>query len=148
MTKKTTAAALGRLMMLTAGMVALAGCWGGLGAPRMMSRPVAVPAGGLDCAGATLVELGYTITDGDRATGFIRGERQRSCGFFCGHRSTDILMVSETASEGSKPRLSVTASQTRVGENDDDSPSDEGLASAEQLLGRCAGMRGGVRVRG
>lgn len=142
MTKRTTVAALGRPMMLAAGVVALAGCWGGFGAPRMLSRPVAGSAGGLDCAGATLVELGYTITDGDRATGFIRGERQRSCGFFCGHRSTDILMVSETASEGSKPRLSVTASQTRVGENDDDSPSDEGLASAEQLLGRCAGLSG------
>ena len=146
MTKKTTAAALGRPMMLTAGMVALAGCWGGLGGPRMLSRPVAVPAGGLDCAGATLVELGYTITDGDRATGFIRGERQRPCGF-CAHRSTDILMVSETASDGSKPRLSVTASRTRVGEHDDDTPSDEGLASAEQLLGRCAGMHAGVQVR-
>ena len=123
-------------MIMAAGVVALVGC--AAGAPRMMSRPVTVQAGGLDCVGATLVGLGYTITGGDRATGFIRGERQRPCGFFCGHRSIDILMVSETVSEGSKPQLNVTASWSRVGEHDDDGPSDEGLANAEHLLGRCA----------
>ena len=32
----------------------------------------------------------------------------------------------------------VTASWSRVGEHDDDGPSDEGLANAEHLLGRCA----------
>ena len=145
MTKKT-AAALRRPMIVAAGVVALAGC---VGAPRMLNRPVGVQAGGLDCASATLVELRYTITDGDRATGFVRGERHRRCGLFCAHRSTDILMVSETASEGSKPQLNVTAS--RVVEHDDgprdDGPSGEGLANAEQLLDRCAGRSGEVQVR-
>lgn len=146
---KRTAAALRRPMMMAAGVVAVAGC---VGVPQMLSRPVAVRAGGLDCVSATLVELGYTITDGDRATGFIRGERQRRCGLFCScSRVTDILMVSETTSEGSERQLNVTAS--RFDENESgiegpiEGPSDDGLANAQQLLDRCAGVSGGVQVR-
>ena len=122
--------------MLAAGVVAAAGCSGSV--PRMLSRPVAVQAGGLDCARATLVEMGYTITDGDRATGFIRGERQMPASPwpFAYRGGTDILMVSETASEGAEPRLNVTASH-RVASTepilDEDAPRDEGLANAEQL---------------
>ena len=147
MTKKTTLS-LRWPMMMAAGVVAFGGCLGSV--PRMLSRPVTGQAGGLDCVSATLVELGYTITDGDRATGFVRGERQRRCGFFCNHRSTDILMVSETTSEGSKPQLNVTASLVVEPDDEwpsDEGPSDEGLANAEQLLERCAGVSGGVRVR-
>lgn len=135
---KRTAAALRRPMM-AAGVVAVAGC---VGAPQMMSRPVAVRAGGFDCVSATLVELGYTITDGDRATGFIRGERQRWRGpFSSSRRGTDVLMVSETTSEGSERQLNITVS--RFHDNGIiKGPSDEGLANAEQLLQRCAGMSG------
>ena len=131
-----------------------------LGAPRMLSRPVTVQAGGLDCVNATLVELGYTIADGDRATGFIRGERQQPRGLISFNQDTDILMVSETTSEGSERQLNVTASRWRVttqavlDENvqavgtqrsgDEIGPSDEGLADAAQLLGRCAGASGGA----
>lgn len=114
----------------------------------MLSRPVAVQAAGLDCVGAALVELGYTITDGDRATGFIRGERQVPAGF--GYGGTDILMVSETAAEGSEPQLNVTASfRPRSAEAtllDKEAPRDEGLANAEQLLDRCAGASGSSPV--
>lgn len=139
---KRTAAALRRPMM-AAGVVAVAGC---VGAPQMMSRPVAVRAGGFDCVSATLVELGYTITDGDRATGFIRGELQRWRGPFSSSiRGTDVLMVSETTSDGSERQLNVTAS--RFDDNKIKGPSDEGLANAEQLLERCAGVSGGVQVR-
>ena len=126
----------------------------------MLSRPVTVQHGGLDCVGAMLVEMGYTITDGDRPTGFIRGERQRvergTILFFDQHRRTDILMVSETAFPGSGPQLNVTASRwsapTQSAKLDkdghtvrtwrhggEDDPSDEALADARQLLGRCAG---------
>lgn len=146
---KGTAAALRRPMMVAAGVVAVAGC---VGVPQMLSRPVTVRAGGLDCVGATLVALGYTITDGDRATGFIRGERQRRCGPFSScTRVTDILLVSETTSEGSERQLNVTAS--RFDENHSgiegptEGPSDDGLANAQQLLERCAGVSGGVQVR-
>lgn len=137
---KGTAAALRRSMTMAAGVVAVAGC---VGVPQMLSRPVAVRAGGLDCVSATLVELDYTITDGDRATGFIRGERQRRCGLFSScSRVTDILMVSETTSEGSERQLNVTAS--RFDETSGiEGPSDQGLANAEQLLERCAGVSGG-----
>lgn len=148
-------------MILAAGVVATAGCLGSV--PRMMSRPVTAQAGGLDCVSATLVELGYTITDGDRPTGFVRGERQRlrrGLLFFNRHRRTDILMVSETTSEGSEPQLNVTASRwrapTRSVKLDNDGravrirqgggevgPSDEALADAEQLLERCAGRAWG-----
>jgi len=106
-----------------------------------------------------LVEMGYTITDGDRPTGFIRGERQRlerGGLFFDQLRRTDILMVSVTAFPGSGPQLNVTASRwrapTQSAELDEDGhtvrtwqhggeddPSDEALADARQLLGRCAG---------
>lgn len=160
---KGIAAALRRPMIMAAGMVALAGC---ASTPRMLSRPVTVQAGGLDCVGATLVKLGYTITDGDRPTGFIRGERQRlerGLFFFNRLRRTDILMVSRTTSEGSEPRLNVTASRwkapthsvkfdedggaVRVRHGGEAGPSDEALTDAEQLLARCAGVSGGVRVR-
>ncbi|MDE2793618.1 MAG: hypothetical protein OXL34_02265 [Gemmatimonadota bacterium] len=144
MTKKTTAA-LRRPMIVAAGLVAVAGCQS---LPRMLSRPVAVQAGGFDCVGATLVELGYTITDGDRATGFIRGERQRRGGFFSSSsRVTDILMVSETTSEGSERQLNVTVSRIDDNESGTEGPSDKGLANAEQLLERCAGVSGEVRAR-
>lgn len=149
-----------RPMIVAVGVVVLAGC---LGAPRMLSRPVTVQAGGLDCVSATLVELGYTITDGDRATGFIRGERQRARGFISVNRDTDILAVSETTPEGSEPQLNVTTFRLRVSsqavldENarvvggqqtgDEIGPSDEGLADAEQLLERCAGVSGGASER-
>lgn len=134
---KGTATALRRPMMMAAGVVAVAGC---VGVPQMLSRPVAVRAGGLDCVSATLVELGYTITDGDRATGFIRGERQRRCGlFYSCSRVTDILMVSETTSEGSERQLNVTASHFDDIEGPIEGPSDDGLANAQQLLERCAG---------
>jgi len=118
----------------------------------MLSRPVAVRAGGLDCVSATLVELGYTITDGDRGTGFIRGERQRRCGLFSScSRVTDILMVSETTSEGSERQLNVTASRFDENHSGIEGPiegaSDDGLANAQQLLERCAGVSGGVQVR-
>lgn len=144
-------------LTMATGVVAVAvGCHG---VPQMLSRPVTVQHGGLDCVGAMLVEMGYTITDGDRPTGFIRGERQRlergTIFFFHQHRLTDILMVSETAFPGSVPQLNVTASQwsapTQSVELDDDGrtvqtwhggepePSDEALADARQLLERCAG---------
>ena len=163
MMKKTTAA-LGRPMMIAVGVMAVAGgCLGSV--PRMVSRPVTVQAGGLDCASAALVELGYTITDGDRATGFIRGERQRMRGlvFINRHRRTDVLTVSETISAGAPGRsqLNVTASRwkrpTQSVEFDKDGraieirrrggevgPSDEALADAERLLERCAGVSGKV----
>ncbi len=163
---KETAAALRRPMTMAAGAVALAlaGC---ASAPRMLSRPVTVQAGGLDCVGATLVRLGYTITDGDRPTGFVRGERQRLVRgffFFDRRRRTDVLWVSQTASEGSEPQLNVTASRwkapTRSVKFDADGgtvrvregggqagPSDEALTDAERLLERCAGVSGGIRVR-
>lgn len=137
-------------MMVAAGLVVVAGCQS---LPQMVSRPVTVQAGGLDCVGATLVELGYTITDGDRATGFIRGERQRRCGLFSScSRVTDILMVSETTSEGSEPQLNVTASHRVVSpeamrDEDEGGPRDEGLENAEQLLERCAGVSGEVQAR-
>lgn len=155
---KETAAAYRRSIVSAAGVVAAAGCLSSV--PEMLSRPVTVQAGGLDCASATLVELGYTITDGDRPTGFIRGERQRlqrGLLFFDRHRRTDVLMVSQTRPEGSEPRLNVTASRWRVPAQsvklDKDGrtvqirqrgvnagPSDEALADAEQLLERCAGV--------
>ena len=144
---KGTAAALRRSMTMAAGVVAVAGC---VGVPQMLSRPVAVRAGGLDCVSATLVELDYTITDGDRATGFIRGERQRRCGHFSScSRVTDILMVSETTSEGSELQLNVTASrfdETSGIEGPIEGPSDEGLANAQQLLERCAGVERGSTI--
>ncbi|MDE2985894.1 MAG: hypothetical protein OXU69_14415, partial [Gemmatimonadota bacterium] len=65
-------------------------------------------------------------------------------------RVTDILMVSETTSEGSERQLNVTASrfdETSGSEGPIEGPSDEGLANAEQLLERCAGVSGGVQVR-
>lgn len=153
---KWTSAAIRRIIIVAAGVVAAGGCIGSV--PRMLSRPVTVQVGGLDCAGATLIELGYTITDGDRATGFIRGERQRPGGrIFDRGRRTDILMVSETTAVWSGPRLSVTASrwkpestQVKVDGNGryviesgyETGPSDEGLADAEQLVARCAGASG------
>lgn len=166
MTKQTTAT-LRRPMMVAAGVVAVSGCAGAPRMPQMLSRPVAAQAGGLDCVAATLVALGYTITDGDRPTGFIRGERQRlkrRLIYLARYRRTDVLMVSETTSEGSEPQLNVTASRwrapTRSVEVDEDGravrvrqrggevgPSDEALADAEQLLERCAGGSGGARVR-
>lgn len=128
-------------MIMVAGVVAVAGCQS---VPRVLSRPVAVQAGGLDCAAATLVEMGYTITGGDRATGFVRGERQRPSGLFS-RRRIDILMVSETTSEGSESQLNVTASH-RVASTeamrDEKAPRDEGVANAERLLERCAGGSG------
>ena len=128
-------------MIIVAGVVVVvAGC---LGAPQMLSRPVTAPAGALDCVGATLVELGYTITDGDRATGFIKGERQEGLGFFS-TPETYILSVSETASGASVPQLNVTASRRRADDKKGRvviGPSDEGLADAEQLLESCAGVR-------
>ena len=142
MTKRTADAS--RRLMMAAGVVAVVGC---VSVPQMLSRPVAVRAGGLDCVSATLVELGYTMTDGDRATGFIRGERQRRCGLFSScSRVTDILMVSETTSEGSELQLNVTASrfdETSGIEGPIEGPSDEGLANAQQLLERCAGVERG-----
>ena len=161
MTKKTTAA-LGWPMIIAVGVVAVAGCLGSV--PRMLSRPVTVQSGGLDCVSAALVELGYTITDGDRATGFIRGERQRMRGlvFINRHRRTDVLTVSETSSLGTgRAQLNVTASRRRAPtqsvELDKDGraigirrrggevgPSDEALADAERLLERCAGVSGKV----
>lgn len=151
-------------MMMAAGVVALAGC---ASVPRMLSRPVTVQAGGLDCVGATLVELGYTITDGDRPTGFIRGERQRLHGlvFLNRHRRTDVLTVSQTFSVGSgRPQLNVTASRwkapTRSVQLDKDGdavqtrrsggdvgPSDEAVTDAERLLERCAGVSAGAGAR-
>ena len=93
MATRTTAA-----LAMAAGVVAVAvGCHR---VPQVLSRPVTVQHGGLDCVGAMLVEMGYTITDGDRPTGFIRGERQRlerGGLFFDQLRRTDILMVSVTA---------------------------------------------------
>ena len=158
MTKGTTTA-LGRSMIMAAGVVSLAGCLGSVSVPRMLSRPVTLQAGGLDCVSATLVELGYTITDGDRAIGFIRGERQRLRGllFLNRHRRIDVLTVSETTPEGSKAQLNVTASRRRSPAQSVDldrdgravqirqrggevGPSDEALADAKQLLERCAGV--------
>ena len=131
-------------MMVAAGLVVVAGCQS---LPRVVSRPITVQAGGFDCVGATLVELGYTITDGDRATGFIRGERQRRGGFFSSSSLvTDILMVSETTSEVSERQLNVTASRIDENENGIEGPSDEGLANAEQLLERCAGVSAELHV--
>lgn len=148
-------------MMMATGMLAVAGCLGSPPLPRMISRPVAVQVGGLDCVSATLVEFGYTITDGDRPTGFVRGERQRlrrggGLLFLNRYRHTDVLMVSATTSQGRAPRLNVTASRLRAPvrsvELDPDGhavrvrqrggevgPSNEALADAEQLLERCAG---------
>ena len=131
-------------MIVAAGVVAVAGC---SGVPRILSRPVTVQAGGLECAGAALVELGYTITDGERATGFIRGERQvrASRWPFVYAGGTDILMVSETTSDGSESQLNVTASHRSASAEsilDEDAPRDEGRANAEQLLERCAGVSG------
>ena len=143
MTNKTTAA-LRRPMIVAAGLVVVAGCQS---LPRVVSRPITVQAGGFDCAGATLVELGYTITDGDRATGFIKGERQRRGGFFVSSsRVTDILMVSETISEVSERQLNVTASRIDDNESGIEGPSDQGRANAEQLLDRCAGVSAEVQI--
>ena len=153
---------VGRLTIMAAGGVAVAAGCGSL--PEMLGRPIIVQAGGLDCASAMLVELGYTITGGDRATGFVRGERprlERGPLFFDRDRRTDVLSVSETVFEGYAPRLNVTVSRragggsgsTQVvvdGEHTvaviatnsiatDDGPSGEGLADAERLLNRCAG---------
>ncbi len=152
---------VGRLTIMAAGGVAVAAGCGSL--PEMLGRPIVVQTGGLDCASAMLVELGYTITGGDRATGYVRGERprlERGPLFFDRDRRTDVLSVSETVFEGYAPRLNVTVSRregagsgsTQVvvdGEHTvaviatnsiatDDGPSDEGLADAEQLLNRCA----------
>ncbi|MYA64131.1 MAG: hypothetical protein F4Y21_05715 [Gemmatimonadetes bacterium] len=145
---KKTAAALRWTTIVAAGVVAVAGCQS---VPRILSRPVAVQEGGLDCAGATLVELGYTITDGDRATGFIRGERQvpASRWPFVYAGGTDILMVSETTSDGSESQLNVTASHRSASAEtilDEDAPRDEGKANAEQLLERGAGASGNPPV--
>ena len=59
-------------------------------------------------------------------------------------------MVSETTSEGAGPQLNVTASHRVVSTKtirDERGPRDEGLASAEQLLERCAGVSGEVQAR-
>jgi len=162
MTNKRPEPRLRSGMIVAVAAVAVAGCQS---LPRMLSRPVAVQAGGIDCVGATLVELGYTIVDGDRATGFIRGERQRwkrGVFYYNRYRQTDILMVSETTSEGSiGTQLNVTASRWKrsarsVELNEDGThrltlkggeqvgPSDTALADAEHLLGRCSGVSGEV----
>jgi len=56
-------------------------------------------------------------------------------------------MVSETVSQVSERQLNVTVSRIDDNESGTEGPSDKGLANAEQLLERCAGVSGEVRAR-
>ena len=106
--------------------IVLLGC-----GPMIMTRPANVDAGGFDCVSATLQRLGYMITAGDRSLGFVRAERTH--GQF---RETNVLVVNyvvaDTVEDESEDTIQVRASRPSG-----TSPSNSGVADAEQLLDRC-----------
>ena len=99
--------------------------------PLIMTHPANVDAGGFDCVSATLQRLGYMITDGDRALGFVRAERTRGALL-----ETDVLVVNYIAA-GTVDDESDDTIQVRASNPDGESPSRDGASDAERLLDRC-----------
>ena len=108
--------------------------------PLIMTRPVNVQAGGLDCVRVTVQRLGYMITAGDRSLGFVRAERMRTREAFpTGRLFSDVLVVNYisagTVDDGVDDVLQVKAA--RVGEHGDIAPAREAISDAERLLDQC-----------
>ncbi|WP_423925021.1 hypothetical protein [Candidatus Palauibacter sp.] len=107
----------------------------------IMSRPANVEAGGLDCVSGTLQRIGYMITAGDRALGFVRAERTRTrASFPSGPLGTDVLVVNyitaDAGDDESDDTIQVKASRTTKEQYEGGATSDA-ISDAERLLDQC-----------
>ncbi|MEX2599726.1 MAG: hypothetical protein WD533_08730 [Dehalococcoidia bacterium] len=115
--------------------VLLAGC---STAPISVSGPVAPGFDAFACASTHLNRLGYTIEDGDRDVGFVRGVRQTS---FLGTNYYHTLTAAVFDGEGGEETLRVTAarreSDALAGSDRPLAPNDETQAHALEILSLC-----------
>ena len=100
-----------------------------------------VEAGGLDCVSGTLQRIGYMITAGDRALGFVRAERTRMrASFPSGPLGTDVLVVNyitaDAGDDESDDTIQVKASRTTKEQYKGGATSDA-ISDAERLLDQC-----------
>ena len=107
----------------------------------IMSRPANVEAGGLDCVSGTLQRIGYMITAGDRALGFVRAKRTRTrASFPSGPPGTDVLVVNyitaDAGDDESDDTIQVKASRTTKEQYEGGATSDA-ISDAERLLDQC-----------
>ncbi len=132
-------------------------------APLMLVRPARMDMDGLGCVRTTLLDLGYTITAGDRSLGFVRAQRDDGGrNFLTGDKKLDVLLVNYvdagTAHDRADDEIRVRASRLidrspgaltalamATGDpfvvvehgTDEVGPRKEAVADAEHLLDRC-----------
>jgi hypothetical protein len=117
------------------------------GPPALSALAPAGAEAAFDCAMRELNERNFTVTSADRASGFLRAERDGSSFgglFFGGYRHLDLVTVAVYHEEGGRAILRVTPEGAEVHERGADAgarratrPSDNGIAAADGIQANC-----------